>query len=380
MVSIFSSHFFNWVKQLEGAGHEVYWLDVKDSRNKVGEIGFVKQIVGWRYRINYPGRYRIKSSAPVINTMINLVNERKLSKVFEDLLQEIQPDVVHSFVMYLSTVPILEVMKKNPNIKWIYSSWGSDIFYYGKLNKERREMKEVFPYLDYMFSDCKRDYHLAKNYGFNGKFLGVYPGRGGFDLNVAEKYTKPFSERKTILIKGYQGKHGKCIQVLKAILGLKEKLDKYKIAVFGADDEVRSFIASAKLFNWSNFRSYERIEHSKVLELMGKSFLFIGNSSSDGIPNTLLEAIVMGTFPLQSNPGGATGELIEDGKNGLLIQDPVSPEDIAQTILRALSDPELIRKGVIYNDRHIRPSLEREKVRDQVLEKYRGIEREIMNG
>ena len=48
MVSIFSSHFFNWVKQLESSGHQIYWLDVYDSNTKVKEIEFVEKIIGWR--------------------------------------------------------------------------------------------------------------------------------------------------------------------------------------------------------------------------------------------------------------------------------------------------------------------------------------------
>ena len=50
MVSIFSNHFFNWVKQLKNSEHDIYWLDVFDSNTKVKQIDFVKQITGWRYK------------------------------------------------------------------------------------------------------------------------------------------------------------------------------------------------------------------------------------------------------------------------------------------------------------------------------------------
>ena len=58
---------------------------------------------------------------------------------------------------------------------------------------------------------------------------------------------------------------------------------------------------------------YDRhgLSHSDILTIMGKSLLYIGNSISDGMPNTLLEAIVMGAFPIQSNPGKVTEEIIE---------------------------------------------------------------------
>ena len=52
---------------------------------------------------------------------------------------------------------------------------------------------------------------------------------------------------------------------------------------------------------------------------MSKSFVYIGNSISDGMPNTMLEAMTMGAFPIQSNPGGVTEEIVENEVNGLLL-------------------------------------------------------------
>ena len=54
---------------------------------------------------------------------------------------------------------------------------------------------------------------------------------------------------------------------------------------------------------------------------MGKSGIHIANSISDGMPNALLEAMGMGAFPIQSNPGKVSEEVITHGKNGFLIED-----------------------------------------------------------
>src|SRR5690606_17179859 len=105
MVSIFAPHFFNWTEQLKNSGHDVYWLDVFDSNTKVKQIDFVTQIVGWRYRWDFPGRYCLKSKVPGVTRIINKLNERKINAILEKKVQEIKPDVVHSFVMYLAGVP-----------------------------------------------------------------------------------------------------------------------------------------------------------------------------------------------------------------------------------------------------------------------------------
>ena len=229
MLSIFAPHFFNWTEQLKDSGHEIYWLDVFDSNTKVEKIDFVHQITGWRYKWDYPGRYFIKGKAPGLTKLLNRVNERKLGEVFEEKLREIQPDVVHSFVMFHAGYPVLKVMGKFPHIKWVYSSWGSDMYFLLNSEKHLKQAEEVLPEIDYLFTDCERDHRIAREHGFGGEFLGTFPGGGGFDLQKIEKYRRPVNERKIILIKGYQGELGRCIQVLRAIEDLENELKNYQI-------------------------------------------------------------------------------------------------------------------------------------------------------
>ena len=377
MVSIFAPHFFNWTEQLKDSGHEVYWLDVFDSNTRVEQIDFVEQIIGWRYKWDYPGRSFVKKNSPVLNRLINRFNERNLKAILEKKIQEIKPDVVHSFVMQSAGLPILKVMKRHPEVKWIYSSWGSDIFYYNKFNKDRMAMKVALSKIDYLFTDCLRDFKIAANLSFNGEFLGGFPGRGGFDFKKSDPFLKSFRKRTTLLIKGYQGKHGRCIPVLEAISGLKTELKNYKIVVFGADMEVVEFVENSEMENWNNLVVLRKITELEVLKLMGESLIYIGNSLSDGMPNTLLEAIIMGAFPIQSNPGGATAEFIEDGENGLLINNPEDPKEILKLIQAALNNPSKMQEGVEYNFRYIKSRMERETVKMQVVEKYKLIEEQL---
>ncbi len=374
MVSIFSNHFFNWTEQLKGSGHEIYWLDVYDSNTRVEKINFVEQIIGWRYRWDFPGRYFLKNKVPRITNLINKINERQLTTVLETTIKNIQPDVVHSFVMYLSAAPILPVMKKFPGIKWIYSSWGSDLFYYRKMENEHLKMKETFPHIDYMFADCHRDHRIATENGFTGKFLGKFPGGGGFDFKKTDALIQPFSERKIILIKGYQGLHGRCLSALEAILLLEKELKEYRILIFGVNEEVKNFVLNSELKNWGNLETVGKISQFEVMKSMGEAFIYIGNSLSDGTPNTLLEAIVMGAFPLQSNPGGATSEIIENGRNGALLENPENVNEISKIIKWALQNQKHLKEGVEFNLVKIKPKLERKYGKDRVLEKYKHIE------
>jgi glycosyltransferase involved in cell wall biosynthesis len=375
MLSIFAPHFFNWTEQLKDSGHEVYWLDIFDSNTRVEQIDFAEQIIGWRYKWNYPGRYFIKKNAPALTRIINIFNERDLVKIFKEKLEEIQPDVVHSFVMSQAVFPIYEIMVAKPNINWIYSSWGSDLYFYEDKGIAGKCIKRVLTRLDFMFSDCKRDYEIAKRNGFNGKFLGVFPGGGGFDFTKTDKWMKPFSERNIILIKGYQGKHGRCIEVLKAIQKNQISLSEKTIVIFGAHPEVFDFVSKKDLWFKDDLEIFNKIPHSEVIKLMGKSLIYIGNSVSDGMPNTLLEAIIMGVFPVQSNPGGASEELIKQGENGLLISEPEDVNSLEESISMLFGENLNIKKGINYNLEVIKPNLERAALRQKVLEKYKSIEK-----
>ena len=365
MVSIPSLHFFRWTSQLQDSGHQVYWFDITGMSAKVERLSWVSQKTGWKLKWNYPGRVFIKNKFPEIYRRIQKNNEKDTAKVFEDYLNEIKPDVVHSFALYLSCTPIITVMEKYINQKWIYSSWGSDLFYFQNNPAYLKDIKHVLPRINYLFTDCKRDFEIAKKHGFKGKFLGVFPGGGGFDLDQMELFKLPKEQRNIILIKGFQGRSGRAISVLKALELLKEQLSKFKIVVFGADLQVFQYVEQSTLKSWLNFKTIGKIPHLEVIKLMGQSLIYIGNSNSDGIPNTLLEAICMEVLPIQSNPGGATAEIIQHGVNGFLIENCEDLSEIRERILDMISGFKIDSNSI-----NLSLELEYEYLKEKVKKKY----------
>lgn len=377
MVSMSSIHFFRWTNQLKDAGHEVYWFDINDGNRKVEAISWVNQIVGWKRKWDFPGRFFIKKRYPKLYQKIQRFNDRKTAIVFEILIKEIEPDVVQSFVMYMSCVPILSVMQKYANVKWIYSAWGNDLFYYQNEKNYLIGIQKTLPHIEYLFTDCERDYHLAKKRGFKGEFLGAYPGGGGYTISKYESFNMPFQNRKIILIKGYQHKFGRCNIVLDAILSLKNDLTDFDIVVFSENDLVREHIEAKGFNSWRNFRSTGSLPHVELLKLMGQAYIYIGNSISDGMPNTLLEAIVMGAYPIQSNPGNATAEIVDDGQNGTLINNSEDVNEIENKIKLVIHNKKLVEKAFSIN-RKLRDKLEYETIKSSVLGKYTELKKDTI--
>lgn len=375
MVSMRSIHFKRWCEQLEHTNHELHWFDVTDG-SAFKELHWLKHHQNWRYKgKNTRGRTFLKKYFPKLHRML----EQDLAEAFEKVLQEVRPDAVQSFVMYKSAVPIFEVMQRNPHIKWIYSSWGSDLYYFKNLPDHRADLERVLPHIDYLFTDNFRDKAIAEDLGFRGKFLGAFPGGGGFHSKLLASFVLPLEQRDVILVKGYQGRSGRAIPVLNALLKIREKLASFKIMVFGADAEVVQYIHHTDFLkqNIAVISSKKQMmAHTALLKQMGAALIYIGNSNSDGMPNTLLEAMIMGAFPIQSNPGGVTEEVLEHQKNGLLISNEENIDEIAALIERAIDDQDL-REQAFKINQQLKEEFGFEAIKEKVIECYASIERDL---
>ena len=361
-----SIHVIRWIENLKDTSYELYWFDVL-GRGKLETLNAVHQYTDWEKRkiATVKGEYFLSKKAPLIYEKIVPFLEVTANEALEKIILEIQPDVIHSFEMQSCSYPILKTMQKYPNIKWLYSCWGSDLYYYQQFSAHLKKIKRVLQRVDFLHTDCNRDFILAKKIGFIGKHVGVIPGGTGYKLAELEKYKLPVEERKIILVKGYENEFGRGLNIIKALQQL--KLD-YEIVVFGSHINVINYIIANKL----EFKVFDRhgLSHQELMELMGKSLLYIGNSISDGIPNTLLEALVMGAFPIQSNPGGATAEIVENGVNGFLIENPESIMDIQNIILKFLSSPQLVKDAVKINCKLAQERLDYETNRVKVISIY----------
>lgn len=369
LVSMNSMHFRRWSDQLRESGHEVYWFDILDQ-GYAPSISWMTQITGWKKGfLKKRGRTFIKNRWPKLYTILVRKYDNKIEDAFAKAVQEIQPDAIHSFALYLSCTPILPVLLQN-NIPWIYSSWGSDLFYFRNKASYLKDIKEVLPRVNYMFADCKRDQDIATELGFTGTHLGVFPGGGGFDLELFDTYKIPFKDRRIIAVKGNENRSGRAVPVLKALEQLSDQLTNYEVVVFGVENDAVFQFQKGSI---PHLTIKGLMEHKELIQLFCSSLIYIGNSNSDGMPNTLLEAICAGAFPIQSNPGGASAELIKNEENGLLIEDCEEVSHIQEVILKAITNPGLLKNATAYNTIHMAPLLSRDVIRTKVVNLYSSI-------
>ena len=99
---------------------------------------------------------------------------------------------------------------------------------------------------------------------------------------------------------------------------------------------------STRLGIESSVRLLPYFSQGDVASIFRLADVAISVADHDGTPNTLLEAMASGVFPVVGDIESVR-EWIDDGVNGLLC-DKDSPESLAAAILRALDD-EALRKA-----------------------------------
>jgi len=372
-------HAARWINQLKDSGHEIYLFDCLDKPIHK-ELEWTNYTTGWSKRkISYVvGEYFLEKKMNPFYQKIEPFLKVTPSEKLIEIIQDIKPDLVHSLEMQSETYPVLKARKKI-NFIWAYFSWGSDIYLYQNELKHNRKMKHVFSYLNYLFIDNSRDVKLAKELGYINEIVPKFPGGGGYDLENYKQYEVPIKEKKLLLIKGYHHWAGRALFVLDALELIIDKIKEYQLYVYSAHDVVVDKILYLnKNYNLNIEYSTRKneISHTELLEKFGSARVAIGNNISDGVPNTLLEAIILGAFPIQSNPGGASEDYITNGENGLLIENPEDPVEIANLILKSLESDKLIEEAYLRNN-EIAKILEYSKIKEKVLETYTKIEEEL---
>jgi hypothetical protein len=282
------------------------------------------------------------------------------------VIRRVKPDVVHTLEMQRAGYLMLNACRYLGTHRppWIYSVWGSDIFHFRHDPQHVDTIRRVLATCDYLMADCRRDTRLAAELGFGGETLGVFPGGGGLSLSdiSALRRPGPASARKSIAIKGYHNEKwgGRALVALQAVHRCADALRDYEVVVYAATPEVRTVVAHVRAVSGLDIRCPGRIPREDLLALMGRSRIALAVGTTDGTPNSLLEAMALGAFPVQSDTV-STGEWIEEGVNGCLVS-PEDPAAIERAMRKALADDALVdgaseRNGEIIGERADRPSV-----------------------
>jgi hypothetical protein len=294
------------------------------------------------------------------------------------LIKTLKPDIIHSHEIQHAGYLMVDALKyldgKLP--PWIVTNWGSDIYYFGRLQKHQPLIREVLANCDYYTCECKRDVHLAREFGFAGEILQpVMPNPGGFHFDQLDQLSTPgpVSARRILLLKGYQGMFGRALTGLIAIEMCKDLLRDYEILVYSAaPEEVSNAVEMLAQSTGLNIKVVPKTEdHNAIMRLRGQARISIGLSVSDAASISFLETLAMGSFPIQSN-GGSACDWIRDGETGFIVP-PEDPAAVASALRIALTDDDLVNRAAEINNATVRARLDFNKLKVHVRNWYEAI-------
>jgi glycosyltransferase involved in cell wall biosynthesis len=172
-------------------------------------------------------------------------------------------------------------------------------------------------------------------------------------------------------VKGYQHFAGRALTALKAIDLCRHFLRDYEVRVFAPFPEVRAEAERLALERRVNITCLpEQVPHPEILRLHGSARASVAVSMADGISTSLLEAMAMGSFPIQTNTACAD-EWIVDGESGFVVH-AENPYQIAHRLSVALTDDGLVDRAA-ENWQVVGQKADRATIRDQVQQAYAAV-------
>lgn len=303
------------------------------------------------------------------NRIIQLLLYGRLKNwVIPLLIKYIKPEILHTMETQHAGYLMSDAIRTKPQgMRWIHSTWGIDLHYFSKFKEHEEKISSLFAKLDLLIVEGSRDSKLANAIGYDGKIETIPSVGGGLDLDLLSSIDLNIvpSVRKLILVKGYNGHERLAEVALKALIHLNEVLYGYTIVIYSCHSSLQPLIEQINQMKGVNVKSMREIEYIELLRLTAMARLTITNNLSDGVPNTMLEGMALGAFPIQSNTA-ITDEFIKDGVNGLLTN-PTEVDDVAKAIQTALENDELVDQAAIFNRGLIRKKLDA-KVLEGVIE------------
>lgn len=266
------------------------------------------------------------------------------------ILRQVRPDFVHALELqhggYI-TSRALDALDSPP--PFIATNWGSDIFWFQRYPAHLRRLRHLLAQATHYSAECQRDVDLAISYGFTGTAFPVFPNTGGFSRTALTREMSAPSSRTVIAVKGYEGWVGRASLALKALEEVKDLLAGYRVVIFSANLKTQRLAVSLAQragldVTWHAKKS---LSHDRMMEIFSSSRAYIGISLSDGISTSLLESMVNGSFPIQTNTSCAS-EWITEGLSGFTV-DARDPASISDGLRRALTDNDLVDSAARVN-------------------------------
>ena len=257
------------------------------------------------------------------------------SRLLRSLINQTSFDLIHVLEIQHAGYLLLGTKLTTTLPKVFVTNWGSDIYWFEQFPEHKAKIIQLLQIASHYSAECQRDIEIVGRLGYTGATMPVIPNSGGINLQEIPKHLSPPSQRKKIMIKGYTGFVGRALLSIKACELVAEHLRDYEVVIYSASFKAR--IRALKLRHIHKVQVTivkKRTPHHRMIQLFSEARIYIGISLSDGISTSLLEAMAVGCYPIQTDTSCASEWL--PNKSFQTISD-ISINSISAALKRALT-------------------------------------------
>ncbi len=306
----------------------VHWLRVpflgSDIAARPHQAGLLRRFIPtpWRTKLRqYFVPYRIRHPAQELRLLID----------------RLKPDLVHAMrIPYEGMVAALS----NPDCPLLISVWGNDLTLHVSANRRIRQLtRQALCRANALHTDCYRDQRLAGSWGFSPSLPScVLPGAGGVQRSLFYPQLNLVDPKLVVNPRGLRA-YVRNDTFFRAVALVHQEMPdvRFVCSAMKGEAEAERWILGEKIT--AAVELLPRLSRQEMADLFRRAAVTVSITEHDGTPNTLLEAMACGSFPIAGDLESLR-EWITCGANGDLVA-PDDPEGLASAILRALADESL---------------------------------------
>ncbi|PWH18790.1 MAG: hypothetical protein DDG59_05205 [Anaerolineae bacterium] len=252
-------------------------------------------------------------------------------------IEQLQPDLIHA--MRIPYEGMIAALAK-PACPLLISVWGNDLTLHGTATPRLRKLtRQTLVQAAALHTDCVRDQRLALAWGFaQDKPSIVLPGAGGVQRHLF--HPKQIADPQPIVVnpRGLRA-YVRNDTFFAAIPIVRQAMPRVRFLCPAMQGEAEAERWVQRMQVAEAVELLPRLSRPDMAALLQQAAVTVSITEHDGTPNTLLEAMACGSFPIAGDLESLR-EWITPGVNGDLVA-PADHQGLAFAILRALQDEQL---------------------------------------
>jgi len=292
------------------------------------------------------------------------------------VIERVQPELIHAMrIPYegMLAADAVAALKNPPPL--LVSIWGNDFTLHAESSPLMRHYTGwTVRVADAIHADCRRDLRLARQWGFpTDRPTFAAPGNGGINTEVFHPPAAPVADPVIINPRGFRGyvRNDTFFQSIPKVLA---KIPNARFVCVSMAGEPQALKWIEQLGIQNSVELLPPLPHAAMADVFRSAAVLVSPSTHDGTPNTLLEGMACGCFPVAGDLESIR-EWITPGVNGLLVN-PAETDSLAQAILTGLGQPELRARADQHNRRLIADRVEYAQTMARAAEFYKRLVRE----